>query len=96
MTEPKYHPLIDCDTDGTEKTPLFFSYDAAAVSRSHRMYLEEIIPRYYRLRSVGGTSAADAAKFTVHCPLCGKGMKPISSPLDAHRLAIYCCRNCNE
>ncbi len=94
MEEIKYHPLIDCDTDGTEKVPMFFSGDEATVKRHHKMYLEEIVPKYYRLRSVGGTSAKAAASFTIRCPLCGKRLTPISQPLDEHRLALYCCRSC--
>ena len=33
MTDIKYHPLVDCDTDGMEKVPMFFSGDEAAVRK---------------------------------------------------------------
>lgn len=52
MQEIKYYPLIDCDSAGKEKTPLFFSDDEATVRQSHKMYLQEIIPQFYRLCSV--------------------------------------------
>ena len=31
MTDINYHPLVDCDTDGMEKVPMFFSGDETAV-----------------------------------------------------------------
>lgn len=96
MTEIKYHPLVDCDTDGTVKVPMFFSGDEAAVRNSHGTYLEEIVPKYYRLRSVNGISPKTAEANTIRCPLCGKGMTPISRAVDEHRLALYCCRNCKK
>ena len=49
MQEIKYYPLIDCDSAGTEKTPMFFSDDEDTVRQSHEMYLQEIVPQYYRL-----------------------------------------------
>ena len=96
MTEIKYHPLVDCDTDGKDKIPMFFSGDETTVRTSHGMYLEEIVPKYYRLRSVGGTLAKTVAAYIIHCPLCGKGMTPVASAMDKHRLALYSCRNCNK
>ena len=94
MIKIRYHPLIDVDTDGKEKVPMFFSADETAVRRFHGMYLEEIVPKHYRLRSVRGVLPETAKAFTIHCPLCGKGMTPVSRPVDEHRLALYCCRNC--
>ena len=41
MQEIKYYPLIDCDSAGTEKTPMFFSDDEDTVRQSHEMYLQE-------------------------------------------------------
>ena len=66
MQEIKYYPLIDCDSAGKEKTPLFFSDDEATVRQSHKMYLQEIIPQFYRLCSVNRVSAASAKTYTVH------------------------------
>lgn len=96
MREIKYYPLIDCDSAGTEKAPMFFSGDENTVRQSHEMYLQEIVPQYYRLCSVGGTSVESAKTYTIHCPLCGKGMTPISASVDKHHLALYCCRNCHK
>ena len=96
MQEIKYYPLIDCDSIGAEKTPMFFSDDEDTVRQSHEMYLQEIVPQYYRLCSVGGLSAASSKTYIIHCPLCGKGMTPISAPVDKYHLALYCCRNCHK
>ena len=32
MEKIKYHPLIDCDTSGTEKVPMFFHTDRDTVA----------------------------------------------------------------
>lgn len=47
MQKIKYYPLIDCDSAGKEKTPLFFSGDEDTVRQSHGMYLQEIVPQFY-------------------------------------------------
>lgn len=96
MQEIKYYPLIDCDSAGKEKAPLFYSDDEATVRQSHEMYLQEIVPQFYRLCSVNRVSTASAKAYTIHCPLCGKGMTPISQPVDNYHLALYSCRNCNK
>jgi len=96
MQEIKYHPLVDCDSDGREKVPMFFSGDERTVRNVHGTYLEEIVPKYYRLRSVTGVSHTTAEAYIIRCPLCGKSMTPITRPVDEHRLALYCCRNCNH
>lgn len=51
MTKYKYHPLVDSDTDGREKVPMFFSTDEKAVAKSHELYLAEIVLHYYRLHA---------------------------------------------
>ena len=35
----RYHPLIDGDTDGREKVPMFLSTDKETVRQNSRMYL---------------------------------------------------------
>ena len=46
--EIRYHPLIDDDTEGTEKVPLFVTSNTEGI---HSMYLSEMILGYFRLRS---------------------------------------------
>ena len=63
----RYHPLIDGDTDGLEKVPMFLSTDKETVRQNSRMYLSEIISNYYRLYSKEPMSQNAAEKFTVLC-----------------------------
>lgn len=94
MEDIRYHPLVDRDTEGTEKVPMFFSYEEDAVRQSHNLYLEEIVPKHYRLCSVSGTSPKIADGFTIHCPYCGKAMRCIAKSDDKHRLGLYNCPDC--
>ena len=95
MESIRYYPLLDCETNGMEMMPLFFSIDQAAVSDHHNLYLEEIIPRYYRLCSVKGLLIRNGKPYTIHCPQCGKAMKAVTTARDKHRLWIYHCRECD-
>ena len=96
MTEIKYHPLVDCDSEGMEKIPMFATFDEATVRQTHGMYLTEIVPKYYRLHSVKGVSAKTAEAYVIHCPVCGRKLSRITSVMDKHNLALYSCRNCNK
>ena len=95
-SEIKYHPLVDADTEGTEKVPMFFSTNEESVSAHHKLYLEEIIPHYYRLCSSEPMTAAEVEGLTIHCPLCNKVMRAISSQHDGKRHALYQCDRCQE
>lgn len=44
-----YYPLINGDTDGTEKFPLFHTMDEDYIRSSHDYYLEEVVSKYYRI-----------------------------------------------
>ena len=46
MEEVKYHPLIDNDTSGKEKVPMFCSTDIDTIRTNHNFYLEEIVTDY--------------------------------------------------
>lgn len=98
MTEIKYHPLIDCDSEGGFKVPMFSTENRQTVSTRHGMWLEEIIPKYYRLCTAEDMSPAAANALTISCPYCGKPMKAtntIPDNRDAHRLGLYTCPDCN-
>ena len=90
MEKIKYHPLIDCDTSGTEKVPMFFHTDRDTVAAHHSFWLEEIVPHYYRL------CARDSCEqeLTIHCPICGKIMEAITNPIDSRKRALYACPKC--
>ncbi len=47
--EVLYHPLTDRDTEGLDKSPLFCSPDREKVAGTTALYLEELVPKRYRL-----------------------------------------------
>lgn len=94
MEDIRYHPLVDRDSEGTEKVPMFFSEDEATVRQTHDLYLEEIVPKHYRLCSVSGTSPKTEGGYTIHCPYCGNAMRKIAESRDTHRLGLYNCPDC--
>ena len=93
MEEIKYHPLIN--DGGPDMVPMFVGKDKAAMENS-KFYLEEIIPYYYRFISKDKVFNADAAKYDIHCPYCGKVMDLVMSPIDLHKHALYACKDCNH
>ena len=95
MESIRYHPLVSNDDDGIEQVPLFFTEDRQTVSERHDLFLEEIVPRYYRLCAKHPHTAADEVEYRIRCPLCGRTMKAISRPNDEHKLSLYCCENCS-
>lgn len=90
----KYHPLIDADSDGKEKVPMFCITDERAVIRSHRLYLTETVPNAYRLCSSQPMPASAVRDLVIRCPHCGKPMRAISRQTDGTRHAIYLCDSC--
>lgn len=50
MMKTRYHPLIDRDTEGNDKYPMFFTDDETTAASGHGWYLEE-------MRSLTGMSA---------------------------------------
>ena len=94
LMRTRYHPLVDRDTEGKDKYPVFCTEDEAAVLGRHSYYLEEMFPRFYRLcRGMKGTGR-DEKGILIHCPLCGGVMDPVSAPKDRKRLPMYMCRKC--
>lgn len=96
MEHIKYHPLVDADTDGTVKTPMFCTTDLDAVTEHHRLYLEEIIPRRFRLCASQPTKAEAVADLDIRCPYCGATLKMISAPTDGLRLTLLTCDRCSD
>lgn len=91
MEQIRYHPLI---SDKEDMIPMFSSPDRAAVSKSHAFFLEEIVPHYYRLCAAKPQSRNAFASVKVYCPLCGKPMTAIASPVDSCKLSLYHCDKC--
>ena len=92
MTEIRYYPLIDCDSEGSEKVPMFAALDEKIVMAQSRMWLEEMIPNYFRLRCHSGHAPNNA--FTIRCPRCGKPLKRMGENINESTLALYVCSTC--
>lgn len=65
MSEILYYPLIDCDTDGTEKVAMIPTTDLNTVKAQSGLWLEEVVPRYYRLYKDDGTPVTITKKYNV-------------------------------
>ena len=50
MYEVKYYPLVDMDSGGTEKVPMFGGPIPEEDAQRHDLWLMETVPHYYRLR----------------------------------------------
>lgn len=94
MTEIMYYPLIDCDTEGTEQMPMFPTPKADDVKNTNRMWLEEMIPNYFRLYAKQGTQPAD--NFQIRCPRCGKVLDRIGREINETKLGLYVCSSCTK
>lgn len=95
MERIKYHPLVDADTDGSVKVPMFLTTDEANVREHHRLYLEEIIPHRYRLCASKPVEAESVIDLDIRCPYCGKRLTAISTPKDGTRLTLLLCDRCS-
>lgn len=91
MTEIRYYPLIDCDSEGSEKVPMFAALDDKIVMAQSRMWLEEMIPNYFRLCNRPGISNNDSA---IRCPRCGMHLRAISEPINETKRGLYVCAAC--
>lgn len=69
MTEILYYPLIDCDAEGSEKAAMIPTPREDTVRAQAGMWLEEMIPHYFRLCSQNSNCPADT--FRIRCPRCG-------------------------
>lgn len=87
----RYHPLVDVDSDGIEKVPLFLTTDFKGV---RSMYLEEMIPGYFRLYSKVPVSTGASDELMIHCPQCGSILVNIAKSSSATKLGLYACDRC--
>lgn len=88
----KYHPLVDADTDGEVKVPMFCT-DKAENMKRHRFHIEEIVPYTFRLCSTEPCKANDTA-FDIRCPYCGHSLKRIADSVSGTRHGLYICEKC--
>lgn len=89
--EIRYHPLIDGDTEGTEKVPLFLTRNTDGI---RSMYLSEMIPGYFRLHSKEPVSLRVSGKLIIHCPMCGSHLRKMTKSSNATELGLYTCDRC--
>ena len=87
MTKILYYPLIDCDTEGTEKAAMIPTSREGTVRAQAGMWLEEMIPHYFRLCSQNSNRSADT--FRIRCPRCGMVLKRISADINETRRGLY-------
>ena len=91
MTEIRYYPLIDCDTEGTEKMAMIPAPNSAAVQAQSQMWLEEMLPHYFRLYTQNSSSSDT---FNIRCPRCGTVLKRISGDINETKRGLYVCDSC--
>lgn len=92
----RYHPLIDGDTDGMEKVPMFLSTDGETIRQNSKLYLSEIIPNHYRLYSKESKNRGETDKMIIHCPLCGDTLRQVIENYDANKHGLYICDRCRR
>ena len=92
MTKILSYPLIDCDAKGTEKAAMIPTSREGTVRAQAGMWLEEMIPHYFRL--CGQNSNRPADTFRIRCPRCGKVLKRISADINETRHGLYVCSAC--
>lgn len=94
MTEIKYYPVIDCDTEGTEKVAMIPAPNSTAVQAQSEMWLEEMLPHYFRLCTQNSNRPAD--NFNIRCPRCGTVLKRISNDINETKRGLYVCSACTK
>ena len=89
--EIRYHPLIDGDTEGTKKVPLFVTTNTEGIPS---MYLSEIIPGYFRLRCKQPVSLRASDELVIHCPMCGGHLRKMTKSNIVTEPGLYTCDRC--
>lgn len=92
MTEILYYPLIDRNSDGTEKVAMIPTPNSNTVAPRSSMWLEEMIPHYFRLHAKSNCPTNSA--FAIRCPLCGNALKRISEDINETIRGLYVCSSC--
>ena len=90
----KYYPLVDADSTGLDKVPLFPANRIADALGKCNFALAEIAPHRYTLLAMKPLDG-DPDQYHIHCPMCGKAMAQIVPYKSDHLLGEYACENCN-
>lgn len=93
MTEIRYYPLINCDSEGKEKVAMIPTPDGNTAKSRSRMWLEEMIPHHFRLYTQNSSSADP---LNIRCPRCGSALKRISGSINETKHGLYVCSACTK
>ena len=93
MTEIRYYPLIDCDSEGKEKVAMIPTPDGNTAKSRSRMWLEEMIPHHFRLHT---QNISSADPLNIRCPRCGSELKRISGSINETKHGLYVCSACTK
>lgn len=91
-----YYPVVDCDPKGTEKIALCMCNDEKTVSDNHAMWLEEVIPYYFRLKVSNGNTPRVDGRYKIRCPFCNRHLRPVTKRASDTRLELYVCSSCAD
>lgn len=94
MTDIHYYPVVDCDPKGTEKIALCMCKDEKTVSEHHAMWLEKVVPNYFRLKTRNSHSSRLSSKYKIRCPLCNNHLRAVTKRASDTRLELYVCSSC--
>jgi hypothetical protein len=96
MTKIKYYPVIDCNSDGTVKAALFPVYSEDIIRRCHGLWLTEVMPNRYSLRSTDKGRERLNDPFKLKCPKCSSVMRLIATGTSENRHGLYSCSSCDH
>ena len=90
----KYYPLVDADSTGFNKIPMFPASRIADALGKCNFALAEISPHRYTLLAMKPLDG-NPDQYRIHCPMCGKVMAQVVPYKSDHLLGEYACENCN-
>ena len=90
----RYYPLIRIDTEGTDYTAMTPTDSERTVRENHGLWLEEVVPNYFRLGARDRLSVSAVNSLHIHCPKCGAVLKTITVVTEEQTLPLYACDNC--
>ena len=90
----KFYPLIDMDTTGTIKVPMFPTNDYKKALCTSNFALGEVSPHHYRLLAVVPNAMREYLSYEIRCPKCGSTMDSTKPHEGKYVLGEYACKNC--
>ena len=87
----RYYPLVDMDSTGTIKVPMFPANDYKTALRKSNFALGEVAHNRYRLIAVTPHAMRDYLSYDIRCPKCGMTMEVTEPHEGEYVLAEYTC-----